>query len=141
MELIAKFYNEHRIAFDAITAIESSNDVIEIKKEKVLKLFSEELLPHFKQEEEELFSDDFGSKVLLKEHEHIYDLIDKIKYDKSGKYIQPFLTLMKDHIRTEEQYFRSLIKKDIIIPYIIIAVIAFIAGITVAMLFSLFSSK
>lgn len=137
MNLIDKFYNEHRVAYSAIVEIENSEEPQKIRTEKILKLFSEELLPHFKQEEDELFTDDFGSRVLMQEHNEIYDLIKKMKVDKSGKDISRFCTLMKSHIQTEEAYFRELNNKNNnILPVIITAVIFFVIGLFISKTFS-----
>lgn len=137
MNLIDKFYGEHRIAYSAIVEIERSDDTPKVKTEKILKLFSAELLPHFKQEENELFTDDFGSKLLMKEHNQVYDLIEKMKEDKSEKNIRQFCTLMKNHIKTEEEYFRLLDKKETdILSYILVASLFFIAGIFISKAFN-----
>ena len=135
MNLIDKFYEEHRVAYPAIVEIEKSKESPQVRTEKILKLFESELLPHFRQEEDELFTDDFGSKVLMKEHNQVYALIEKMKAESNERYIRQFCILMKNHIKTEEEYFRSLDKKNNILPYIVIAFLAFIAGIIISKVF------
>ena len=88
MNLINKFYEEHRAAYPAIVEIEQSKESVQVRTEKILQLFSSELLPHFKQEEDELFTDDFGSKVLMNEHNMIYSLIEKMKSEYDEKHIK-----------------------------------------------------
>lgn len=104
-QLFCKLYKEHHLAWGDTKRIENCQN----KKSELLKLWKDELLPHFKEEEVVLFpilnkngmSEDVNE--LVREHNYFYGLVDKIsKSDDCDKYIIEFCSKLKQHIRKEE---------------------------------------
>lgn len=107
-----QYLNEHRIAFDEIVRIGRSKEDASVKCQSIIKLFNEELLPHFKSEEENvLLNDDDVCKDLLDEHEKVYALIDRIKTNPNIEDADLFVDILKGHIKKEDVYFAELDKK------------------------------
>lgn len=106
--LITKLYEEHRTAWYEIASIKNSTETAEEKANRIIKLFNTELIPHFKQEEDELFTDDAESKMLIAEHKTIYALVDAIASQKKESDINDFFTIMDIHIKKEDAYFNKL---------------------------------
>lgn len=138
MKLMDKLFNEHRIAWGEIVSIDKSKSDIADKINRIIKLFDSELLPHFKQEEDEIFIDDAMSKELMAEHQKIYDIMDEMKSNRAGEdMVKEFIDIMKNHIKKEDSYFNNLENTEkrekrnwIILGIIILAIIIFLIVLT-----------
>lgn len=110
-----KLFNEHRVAWDKIVEIENSNDTQEKKINNIISLFQEELLPHFKDEENTCLKDNYEKESLdlLNDHKNLYDITDRMKAGTATKDdVDKFISILKDHIKKEDKYFGRLQKKN-----------------------------
>lgn len=131
-----KLSHEHRAAWNEITSIQNSKDDATVKINKIIHLFDSELLSHFKDEEDNVLTNDTMSQEILSEHQRIYDLIDTMKTGKAGNVeVVEFIAILKAHIKKEDKYFGSiertsksngiLLKSCIAIAIIIVLIIVF----------------
>lgn len=104
-----KLSNEHRAAWNEIVSIQNSKEDAASKIKRIMHLFDAELLPHFRDEEENVLTDDAMSQEILAEHHRIYDLIDSMRAGKSGDAeVQEFISILKAHIKKEDKYFGTI---------------------------------
>lgn len=100
---------EHRAAWNEIVLIEKSKESTGAKIQRIIKLFDTELLPHFKDEEDNVLTNDSVSMELLDEHQRIYKLIASMKAGTAGEgEIREFSSILKSHIKKEDKYFAEL---------------------------------
>lgn len=106
-----KLSHEHRAAWKELISIQNSKEAIADKIKRIIHLFDTELLSHFRDEEDNVLTDDAMSREILDEHQQIYDLIDLMKADKAGDAeVMEFITILKGHIKKEDAYFGTIEK-------------------------------
>lgn len=106
IELYNRLYKDHHEAWKKSDDIRFCKD----KKNELMKLWEDELSPHFEEEEDVLFPSMIQNgksaevKELLKEHEYFYNLIEEIdNSDDCDGMVDEFCVALKKHIKNEEK--------------------------------------
>lgn len=109
--IIAELSGEHKDAMIMANKLLTSGTVEE-NAGIIVKEWRAHLLPHFKEEESQIYKVrmDEGSKHFIAEHKKIKQLVEKIAADPKQKDIDTFAEMLIHHINEEEEYFYKIDK-------------------------------
>jgi len=105
--------DDHKATHDLICGmLDNKSMPVEERAGRLISLYENELIPHFKKEEQEIFevNKDEMSKELTGEHLQARTIMGEIMQHKREGDIKAFCRLLKQHIEKEEKYFQSNLK-------------------------------